>query len=82
MHKPTTTPQTAEALQLQLRAAGYQPGAPRHVTAVSQAIDAQACGRLRCPGCHRRSCAYRPFTDGRGYRVVACCQACGHAVEM
>jgi hypothetical protein len=79
MHKTTTT---AEALQQDLAAQGFTPGAPRHITAQSQAIDQRACRRLVCPACRKRGSAYHPWTDGRSYRCLAVCQACGHAEEM
>jgi hypothetical protein len=79
MHKTTTT---AEALQQDLAAQGLTPGAPRHVTAESQAIDRRACRALKCPGCHRRGCQYRPFGNGRSYRVLACCRHCPAGVEV
>jgi hypothetical protein len=82
MHKTTTAPQTAEVIEQRLVAEGYRGGAPPHITAQSQAIDRRACRRLVCPACRKRSCVYRPFTDGRGYRVLACCEACGAAEEM
>jgi hypothetical protein len=83
MSKPITTAPTVEALTQQLRAEGFSPGAPRHVTAQSQAIDAHACRRLRCPACRQRGCAYRPFHNSRcSYRVLACCQHCPAAQEM
>jgi Flp pilus assembly pilin Flp len=75
-------PQTAAAIEQQFAVEGFRPGAPRHITAQSQAIDRLVCRRLKCPACRKRGCDYRPFTDGRAYRVLACCQACGAAEEM
>jgi hypothetical protein len=81
-NESTTTPATAEALEFRLRLAGFVPGAPPHVTWEARKIDAAACRQLKCPGCGKRRCVYRPFTDGARYRVLACCRGCGAAEEM
>jgi hypothetical protein len=83
MHTESNTPATtAEALEFRLRLAGFAPGCPPHVTLEARRIDAAACQQLRCPVCRKRTCVYRPFTDGTAYRVLACCQACGGCEEM
>jgi hypothetical protein len=82
MSKPITTAPTAEALAQLLRDEGFTPAAPRHLRPETVAVDRHACQRLRCPACRQRGCVYRPFTDGRAYRVLACCQACGAAAEI
>ena len=73
---------TAEALEFQFRLAGFHPGIPSQVDERSRAIDAQLCRRMVCSGCRRRRMIYRPFTDGRRYRVLAACQVCGVAEEV
>jgi hypothetical protein len=82
MHKSTTAPQTAEALAQQLQAEGFTPGAPQHIRLETVAVDRHACRALKCPGCQRRGCQYRPFGNGRTYRVLACCRHCPAGVEV
>ena len=77
-----TTTATAEALERQLRQAGYLPGVPPQVDERTRSIDAQLCRRMVCPGCRRRRMVYKPFSDGRRYRVVAACQVCGCGEEV
>jgi hypothetical protein len=62
---------------------GLRPGTPRHLTAQAQAIDRRLCLAVRCPAC-RRGMAYRPFTNGGRYVVLAVCTRadCGAALEV
>jgi hypothetical protein len=65
----------------ELLAEGLQPGTPAHLSAQSQSIDRQLCRALRCPACRKRGLAYRPFTDGQRYVILAVCR-CGAAEEV
>jgi hypothetical protein len=73
---------SAQALQEQLEQKGFRPGCPRHIPPPVQAIDRRVCRRLICPACRRRRCSWKPFTDGRTYRILAACHHCGAGVEM
>ena len=82
---PTTTlreASTAESLERRFRAEGFAPGVPPQIDQRTRAIDAHACRSMKCPGCRRRKMVYRPFTDGRDYRVLAACQHCHSAEEV
>ena len=62
--------------------AAWQPGAPPHITAETQAIDRQLCKRMKCPRCKRRGLEYNPLHLGASYRVQAVCASCGHPEEV
>jgi hypothetical protein len=82
MSKPITTAPAAAVLQQQLAAAGYQHGAPEHVSKETLAIDGRLAGRLRCPGCNRRGMTFKAFHRGRQYAGLACCRHCPAGVEV
>jgi hypothetical protein len=68
------------AAEAELRRRGHLPGAPAHITAATQAVDAAVCRRLVCPGCRRRGLDYRPFRGPGGrYEALAVCPRCGAA---
>jgi hypothetical protein len=57
---------------------GWSPGAPGHITAETQPIDAATCRRMKCGKCRRRGLDYVPMHYGPRYRVQALCPDCGH----
>jgi hypothetical protein len=79
---PRGGPEPARDLACRFRRDGFRPGIPPGVSAAAVRIDRETCARARCPDCDRRGLEYRPFTDGRGYRVVAACRRCGAAEEF
>ena len=78
----TTPIDTTEGLERRFRAEGFRPGVPAQIDERTRAVDTQVCRQLRCPGCRKRRMVYRPFTDGRNYRVIASCQNCPAAEEV
>jgi hypothetical protein len=73
---------TADALTRALRAEGFAPRLPGHVTEATVRTDKATCRRMRCPGCQRRGLEYRPWQQGRCYRVLANCTNCECAEEL
>jgi hypothetical protein len=68
-------------LQERLEAAGWQPGAPPHVTLRSLRIDQTAAHRLACPTCGRKAMNFRPYHKGSRYAALAVC-GCDGAAEL
>jgi hypothetical protein len=54
-----------------LLAAGWQPGAPAHVTAVTLRIDAELCRGLECSECGHKGMQFHPWHLGARYKAVA-----------
>jgi hypothetical protein len=82
MNTKTTVTPGAAALARALRAAGFAPGRPARVGEAGARIGRGLCRRLTCPGCGRRGLAYRPWQQGRRYRILATCAGCGGAEEV
>jgi hypothetical protein len=78
----TTQPATRTDLERQLRREGSTPGLPVHITEATVRTDKSICRRMLCPGCERRGLEYRPWQQGRRYRVVATCPACNCTEEL
>jgi hypothetical protein len=82
MDQSITPVPTAQALQLQLTAAGFRLGAPPHISERARRIDRQTCRQLRCSHCKNRGGQFQPYHDSHGrYRVLVVC-SCGGAVEL
>ena len=77
----TTFPAAAEQ---QLRADGFRPGAPAHLSQGCYAIDLACCRESVCGQCHHRGLTFRPFhqEDGPRYRALAVCPACNFTEEF
>ena len=69
-------------LHADLASAGFTPGIPANLTLESRATDQELCRRMRCPSCRRRGLAYRPYSNGKKYRVIAGCPTCNAAEEV
>jgi hypothetical protein len=73
---------TFAALAGRLADEGFEPGAPKHITPRTRAIDSRLCGRRRCPGCRSRGLRHHAYHRGRRYRVLASCATCNFAEEV
>jgi hypothetical protein len=73
---------TADAVEASLRAAGFTPGFPAHVTPMARAVDQGAARRRVCPACRRRGLGLKPFQNGNRYKCVAVCASCGFGEEV
>jgi hypothetical protein len=70
------------SLEDELMTAGWRPGIPRHLTRLTQRLDAWVCRLLKCPQCLRRGMENRPWHRDRRYRIIAECSWCRTQVEM
>jgi hypothetical protein len=71
----------AKDIALDLRQAGFTPGAPLHIPPAVVAGDCRAYSRLKCPRCGKRM-QFNPWRNGRQYRAVCVCQHCQAATEV
>jgi len=73
---------TVEQAMAELRADGFTPGAPAHVTPFARHVDAATCRKTTCGRCGTRRLGYPPFHRLNQYRALAVCPLCHHAEEV
>lgn len=71
----------AHAVETSLRALGFVPGFPDHVTATTRAVDQGSARRRVCPSCRRRGLGLKPYQKAGSFRCVVACK-CGFGEEV
>jgi len=73
-----TTPMNAIKPNL----SGFSPGPPKHVSAVSIAIDREVAAGAECDVCGRLGMRLHAYHRGNVYKAIARCPNCNHATEF
>lgn len=71
-------PSTCEA---DLRADGFEPGAPSTLKVLERCIDWETAKETTCDLCGHAGMEYRPWHRQTAYRFLMCCPQCGYSVE-
>jgi hypothetical protein len=65
-----------------LKAKGFLPGAPKHITVQTLRIDAGVARCTRCEACNHRGLSLLTFNRHGQYRAIGRCAECGNEVEL